>query len=112
MKVFGPYTRLPEPDYRNYDWREESKKEKAHQEMEAAELRRQGFTGPNTGRILQIPVADGHAIYMYADNGAKSILIHLPYGDGYQSRDVEFLPRKEVLARIEQRERITALFNK
>lgn len=49
---------------------------------------------------------------MLGDKGRGGVLIHLDYGDGYHSRDVEFLPKKEVIERIMQRERLTKLFEK
>ncbi len=45
-------------------------------------------------------MADGYALYMFADAGAKSVLVHLPYGDGYDYPDVRYIPKTEVLRRM------------
>jgi hypothetical protein len=39
-------------------------------------------------------------------------LIHLPYGDAYQSRDVGFLPKKEIIRRLGSSKKLAALFAK
>lgn len=70
-----------------------------------------GYSGKNTGRVLEMPVGDGAALYMLAE-GPKSFLVHLPYGDAYHSPDVEFLPKSEVLRRIDSRDNIKAIFSK
>lgn len=116
MKVYSAPEELKyEPDYTNYDPTAFAEAEDMHREALVAWLREAGYTGKKTGAELQIPHADGYARYMFADargtgTGLKSCLIHLPYGDAWDSRDVEFLPQKEVLKRIAQTERVNALF--
>lgn len=87
-------------------------RENDHKEALKAELIRLGYKGKYTGEIYSEPVADGRAQYMFADAGAKSVLIHLPYGDAYQSLNVQHVPRKAIIERIESQKRIKALFNK
>lgn len=87
------------------NWKEYAAAEKAHAETVKAWLIENGYTGTKTGHELWLPVADGRACYMFADargtgSGQKSFLVHLPYGDAWHSRDVEFLPQKEVLKRL------------
>ena len=109
MKVYALPGELPVPEFSfDGDW---AAREEAHRESVRAWLKQAGYTGKHSGKVLRIPYADGYAEYMLAD-GTKSFLFHLPYGDGYDSRDVNFLPKKEVLARIEQQERMDALFNR
>lgn len=109
MKVYALPDDLPVPESNfNSDW---EAREEAHRASVRAWLKANGYTGAHSGKVLRIPYADGYAEYMLAD-GSKSFLFHLPYGDGYDSRDVGFLPKKEVLARIEQQERMDALFNR
>ena len=81
-------------------------------EANKAWLRENGFDGPNSGDLIQFGVADGYAQYMFADKGRQSFLIHLDIGDGYQYRDVEFLPKKEILRRIEQCKSRVKLFGR
>jgi hypothetical protein len=69
-----------------------------------------GYTGKHTGGIYRTGVADGCAQYMIGDKGRGGVLIHLPYGDAYQSRDVQFLPKAEILKRIEGEKAIAELF--
>ncbi len=99
----------PQPDYSKWD----KVKEQAAEDKHMADLKewliKRGYRGKLTGKIVSFGVADGSALYMFAD-GSKSCLIHLPYGDGYQYRDVAFLPKKEILRRIAQGEAMSKLF--
>lgn len=99
MKVYATPDEVPTPqiDYSAGPkaWRAQ---EKAHATQLADWLRRNGYTGKHTGRIASFGVADGAAQYMIAD-GPKSCLIHLEYVDAYQYRDVEYLPKAEVVRR-------------
>lgn len=100
----------PRPDFRNYDFNKVQADEKAHQERLKGWLKDNGYNGANTGRIFTIPHADGYAIYMVAEGSRRFHLIHLPYGDGWDSPDVQFLPKAEILRRLTQHERIASLF--
>jgi hypothetical protein len=112
MKVYG----IPEevsfsaPDYLNYDRDREAARESAHKERLKEWLIAAGCDGERTGQTLSFAVADGYAQYMLADRGRQSYLVHLPYGDAYQYRDVEFLPRDEIIRRIDQDARMAAFF--
>jgi len=100
---------LPEHDYLNDSWKICDRREQEHREAVKQWFIDHGFTGKNTGGILQMPMGDGYAEYMLAE-GSKSCLIHLPYGDAWNDPDVEFLPKKEVVKRIKGREEIAKLF--
>lgn len=75
-----------------------------------------GYTGPNTGKVYREPVADGQAQYMVfeAPRGSnfkeKFFLIHLPYVDGYQARNVGFLTKTEIIKRLNFQDRFASLF--
>lgn len=105
MKIYScpPAVSAPQHDYRNYDRAKAMAAEAQHREALKTWLINHGYSGRHTGGVFREQVADGHAEYMLAD-GPKSFLIHLPYGDGYQSRNVEFLPKREVVRRIEAAE--------
>ncbi len=102
MKVANLPQELPAPvpDYSNFDYKKEQLREEEHQKALAIHIRKMGYTGKNTGRIARFPMADGYALYMFADAGAKSVLVHLPYGDGYDYPDVRYIPKTEVLRRM------------
>lgn len=105
MKVYSLPKELPyEVDYTNYDFKVVEQKEKDHQESLKNWLIESGMSGPNTGRIYSTPRADGYANYMFADGGATCFLIHLPYGDGWHDPDVQYIPKKEILKRMDQME--------
>lgn len=115
MKVYSIPEEIPfpEPDYGNYDVEVERKREKDHQEALRAWLREEGFAGPDSGKILSMPHADGYARYMLAEGqGRRDFLLHLPYADAYHSRDAEFLPKKEVIKRVRQDENMRSIFDK
>ncbi len=103
MKVYGIPEEVPfaEPDYINYDRDREEARETAHKEQLKEWLVAAGWNGERTGQTVSFPVADGYAQYMFADRGRQSYLMHLPYGDAYQYRDVEFLPKDEIIRRID-----------
>jgi hypothetical protein len=108
----------PQPDYMNYNQEKEAAAEAAHQKALKAYYEARGYTGNNTGKIYQVGVADGYAQYMIfeAPRGSnlreKFFLIHLPYGDAYQSRDVGFLTKTEILKRIKSNEEFMKLFDR
>ena len=107
MKVYS--TPVPFENKWDDDWQ---KHEADHQEQVKAWLQANGYSGPRTGEVLSFGVGDGCASYMYADApGAKACLIHLPYGDAYQYPDVRYLPKKEVLRRLDSQKRVAALFS-
>ncbi len=105
MKVCAPPDEVPwsEPDYANYDPAKEARREEEHRIALKEWLIKAGYDGKYTGEILSEPMADGYANYMMADKGRSSFLVHLPYGDAWDSRNVEFLPRAEVIKRIERK---------
>lgn len=113
MKVYSLPEEVPAPvpDYRNKGWNEISKEYDEHQAQLEAWLRANGYDGKNTGGIFRAPVADGYAVYMLAE-GSKSFLVHLPYGDAWHYNDVEFLPKREILKRINADKRMREAFAK
>lgn len=102
---------VPSPDYSNYDHAKEMAAENKHMTDLKAWLVSQGYTGKYTGEIYRQQIADGYALYMMAD-GPKSFLIHLPYGDGYQARDTAFLPKSEIIRRIEAEKKFQSFWEK
>ncbi len=113
MKIYSCPKEVPapEPDYSNYDHTKELRAEEEHQTKLAAWLRSKGYTGKHTGAIYREGVADGYAVYMLAD-GPKSCLIHLPYGDAYQSQNAQFVPKAEIVKRIDAKKQFAALMAK
>ena len=110
MKVCNSPVPEPQVDWSNF---KHTDYEKANNEYEAANrkwLLDNGYVGPYSGRIVSFGVADGSARYMFADAGRQSFLIHLEEGDAYHYRDVSFLPKKEIIKRLEQCEAIGKLF--
>ena len=113
IKIYSLPREVPAPviDYRNYDNAKVQIQEERHMTDLAAFLTKAGYTGKNTGQIYRESVADGYALYMVAEGVRSSFgLVHLPYGDAYQARNVSFLTKKEVLRRIEGEKRLQSLF--
>lgn len=109
MKVYSCPAEVPwaETDYINYDPAKEASRELEHMIKLKEWLIQAGYTGKYTGEVLSEPRGDGYANYMMAD-GKKSCLIHLPYGDAWDCPNVEFLPKAEVIKRIERRKAFAA----
>lgn len=112
MRIYSCPTEVPAPeiDFRNYNHDREMRREEEHRQQLAQWLRTNGYPGANTGRICSFPVADGKAMYMVAEKGRSVSLIHLPYGDAWQYRDVQFLPKDEILRRCDAEDRLRAFF--
>lgn len=113
MKIYSCPDEVPPPvvDYDNYDHAKVDDDEAAHMKALSKWLKTKGYTGKHTGEIYREGVADGYARYMVMD-GRSFGLVHLPYGDGYQSRDVQFLPKKEIIRRLGLSKKMAALFAK
>lgn len=111
MKIYSLPSHLPAPtiDYVNYDRDIVAAREKVHQLRLKDFLISFGFKGKHTGKIFETPWANGAAIYMLAD-GAPSCLVHLPYGDAWECPNTQFLPKKEILARIAHQSKLIRMF--
>lgn len=111
MKIFTCPTQVPppKPDYSNYNHEKAMLAEKDHENRLREWLKANGYPGKHTGLIYSVGVADGSADYMIAD-GRTFCLIHLPYGDAYQSRDVQFIPKKEIIRRAYASQELNKLF--
>lgn len=112
MQVYSIPEELPfaEPDFKNYDSKKEQAREKAHQDQVKDWLVRNGYKGPNTGKILSIPMGDGAARYMYADSPKKCFLVHLPYGDAWDSPFARDLTKAAVIKRLVDESKLTSIF--
>jgi len=102
MKVYSlpDHLEAPETNLAAYDPDVETARQRHHQALVAAWLRRRGYDQPMTGSILLEPMGDGYAIYMVAAARRHQwCLIHLPYGDAWHNPAVEFLSQREVARR-------------
>lgn len=114
MKVYALPEEVPAPqlDYLKLSLKEIGDAQKEHSAKLKEHLIGLGYTGANTGRILYISHADGAAAYMYAEVKGGSCLIHLPYGDGWDSPWSRSITQKEALARIAQQENRPSIFDR
>lgn len=112
MKVFALPEEVPAPvvDYTNFDLKKMQADEDAHAARLKEHLISMGYTGPNTGRRVNIPHADGHAQYMIADAPRNFCLIHLPYCDAWDSPWARKLTKKEALAYAHRHENLKSIF--
>ncbi len=113
MNIYQIPKEVPTPtvDYSNFDLATVEADEKNHQEKLKQHLIAAGYDKPLTGEILREPIADGYAMYMVMDGGRQWGLIHLPYGDAYQSQNIQYLPKAEVKKRIIANKKIRELFS-
>lgn len=114
MKIFELPKEVPAPsvDYSEYDRVKVLADEEKHMADLKTYLQKMGYSGQHTGGIYREPVADGYALYMVAHGGNTLSLIHLPYGDAYSSRNVQFLPKSEIIRRLEADKKMALLFAK
>lgn len=112
MKVYAAPEGIQEPKWPSpYSYEAMVAEEKRFEDECRKWLADNGYNGPNSGKIVRFGVADGYAAYMLAE-GRRSFLMHMPFGDAYQYRDVEFLPKAEILKRIKQEEGLKAIFGR
>ncbi len=113
MKIYELPKEVPSPtvDWSNYDIEQTIADEKQHM----ADLKKYiidlGYDKPLSGEILKEQIADGYALYMVMDGGRDWGLIHLPYGDAYDSPNVQYLPKAEVKKRIMARKKFESMFS-
>lgn len=98
-------------DYSNYDFELERKRETEYIESVKAWGKANGYSGKLTGELVYFPVADGHAVYMYMDNGRSSCLIHIPIGDAWHYPHIQYLPKSEIVGQIARHKKMAALFS-
>lgn len=109
MKVYSSPVKF-QPNY-GIAYEAEQKREAAHQAELKTWLKDNGYGGANTGRVASFPVADGAALYMIGEGtgSKKDILVHLPYGDGYNYVHVSRLTKKDILASARHDEAVAKL---
>lgn len=76
----------PEPDYKNYDWELEEKREKEYLEALAAYLR-ECNAGDLVGKEIHTPRGDGYARYMVVSHKPFALL-HLALGDAWRADEI------------------------
>jgi len=104
MKVSTLPVPFTEPDYSKglaFDIEAEQKCEQENLQANIEWLKANGYTGKYTGEEYATGFADGYARYLFADAGKTSYLLHLPYGDAWHDPNVQYIPKKEVIRRIE-----------
>lgn len=112
MKVYSCPAEVPAPtiDHAAFDLKKLEAEEAAHAERLKAHLIAQGYTGTHTGKIVNIPHADGHAQYMIADAARGFCLIHLPYCDAWHSPWATKLTKAEAIRMGTQNANMKGMF--
>ena len=114
MKVYSVDESIDRPkidfSFRNRD--NAKKGEEAYLERVKAWLHSLGYTGPNTGRMLYTPFADGAAVYMFAESANKrtAFLAHIDIGDAWHNPLVDGLTKKAVLDYIKRDEKFKEMW--
>lgn len=113
MKVYSvpDEVAFADPDYANYDSVKEQQREAEHQEKLKQFLIRMGYNGPLTGKIARFGHADGYACYMFMDGGRNCGLVHLPYGDAWDSPLARYMPKRDVVKLLDRDERLKEIFS-
>lgn len=110
MKIYSPPKEVgpqPEIDYTT-DFRAEMEKEEKWVEK-IKEFAFKHGKGPNRGKEIHFPVADGYARYVVFTG---SVLIHLPVGDAWQFQYANRLTAKDVTQKVKQAKALAKLFSK
>lgn len=82
-KLYELPIKLPETDYKNYNYEKEREKEAQYLEDCRNWLKANGYNDKLTGKVISFGVGDGYAQYMVLREKPLS-LAHLAFGDAYQ----------------------------
>ena len=72
-------------------------------------LAKAGYTGKNSGEVIQFPVADGYAQYMVISMKPLR-LVHIPLGDAWDFQYAHRLTAKDVQEKIDGQKSLEKLF--
>lgn len=101
----------PEINFSNFDRAKYMQDELDYIEALREDIKRKGYRGKNSGKIIKFQVADGYAKYMVLQLRPLS-LIHLPLDDGYQAPNVDLMTASRVNEMINAEEMLEAFFKK
>ena len=90
----------------NVDWQKADDKYIADVKEHIKKL---GYDEPETGEIIDFPVADGKALYMVI-TCKPLMLVHLPLGDAWHFEYAKNLTAKDVRQKIAGRKALDKLF--
>jgi hypothetical protein len=106
MKIYSPS--VPHVwDYMKTDYTPNAyvEDQEANRVANEEAVRALGYTGKRTGKLVTDPVADGVATYMVMETPTGTInLMHMDWGDGYESRWAHRWTKKDILDMIKRRE--------
>lgn len=105
-KIFSPPASIGEVPGIGLSWEEYQKAEDAYIKK-VQEYAKANGSGPNKGKILSLPYADGSALYVVLK---PTQLIHLPVGDAWHYPYIEHMTAKEIANRVETSERLSIAF--
>ncbi len=100
-----------EPEYQNYDYQEELRKENAVLANLAVGLRVQNL-GKLVGEIIRFQIADGYAQYMVKKEKPLQ-LVHLHIGDAWHADPILIrgLRLSDVRQQVSQEKKLTSMFS-
>ena len=100
---------LPEIDFSNFNRKEYDQKIENFISELRSHIKKLGYTGKNSGEIIQFQVADGYAQYMVLSMKPLQF-IHLEIDDAWTFQYIHLLTAKEVNEKISQQKAFKKLF--
>lgn len=112
-KIFSVPEECPAPEWvPGMDWQTMERNENEHYESLKSHVHNMGYNKPYSGEKFMLGHADGYAQYMFIDAGGKNWgLIHLPYGDGWNSPNAKHYPKKAIIDAIKSEKKFQKAMN-
>lgn len=112
MKIYDQSVPTRWEDYSGLPMKEMDKYFEVNRQANEDAVRKLGYTGKFTGKLVRDGVADGYATYMIMDTGTSIRLMHLDWCDGYQSQWAHRWTKKDVLGMVAREEAMDKLFGR
>lgn len=108
MKIYSQEVASPWEEYSDMPWEKTNEYFDENRRANEEAVRKLGYNGEHTGKLVREGVADGYAVYMVMDNGRTFSLMHMDWNDGYHfhwAKNWTKADIKNMLARSEAREK-------
>ena len=110
MKIYSPEVPTNWEEYSDMRGNDMTEYFEANRFANEHASRGAGYTGPLTGKMIRMGVADGYANYMVIQKGSTISLVCMDWLDGYQFPYDHRWTRKDVMDMIARHDAMKKLF--